>query len=117
MNRFYFEGRAADAPELSETGSGVKIARLRLIQNEYAGQEEGGERRERITTIQFTAFNKTAEILARNVLKGDQLFVAARIRNNNYEAEGRAIYGFNFEVDEFTFGAPGAAKREKLAER
>jgi hypothetical protein len=40
-----------------------------------------------------------------------------RVENHNYEKDGQEVYGFNFVVQEFEFGAPGSKKREQLAER
>jgi len=116
MNKYFFTGRAAAAPELVTTNSGTKIARVRLIRNEYAGKDDDGERRERQVSIPFTAFGGMAETLAKNVMTGDQLIVAATIRNNNYEKDGEDRYDYNFEIVEFDYGAPGAEKRRKLAE-
>lgn len=116
MNKYIFAGRAAAAPELITSGNGTKIARFRLIRNEFAGRDDKGDRRERTVSIPFTAFAGIAETLAKNVLTGDQLIVSATIRNNNYEHNGEDRYDYNFEVIEFDYGAPGAEKRKKLAE-
>jgi len=118
MNRFHYSGRAAAAPELQTVGQNdTKLARVRLIRNEYAGNDGDGGRRERQVSIQFTAFGSMAETLARNVLTGDQLSVIATLRNNNFQRDGQDHYEYNFEILEFEYGAPGAEKRAKLAER
>ena len=116
MNLMIFAGRLAAAPELKQYGD-TKVARFRLIRNEYAGTDKNGERRERTVTIPFTAFGSMAETLAKNALTGDQLIVEAAVRNNNYtDGEGKERYDYNFEVFAFEYGAPGPEKRKKLAE-
>lgn len=116
MNKLIFAGRAVAAPELHVYGS-TKVARLRLIRNEYAGKDEEGNRKEREVCIPFSAFDAMAETLARNVMTGDQLIVEAVIRNNNYtDDKGDEHYDYNFEVVTFEYGAPGARKRKKLTE-
>ena len=116
MNKLFFTGRAAAAPELNTYGD-TKVARFRLIRNDYAGKDENGERRETQVTIPFTAFGGMAETLAKNVMTGDQLVIEAKISNNNYtDGEGKERYDYNFEVVAFDYGAPGAEKRKKLAE-
>ena len=116
MNKLIFTGRTAAAPELNTYGD-KKVARFRLIRNEYAGKDEEGNRRERQVTIQFSAFDMMAETLAKTVLTGDQLMVEARLNNNNFtDSEGRDHYDYNFEVVGFDYGAPGPEKRKKLAE-
>jgi len=116
MNKLIFTGRAAAAPELNAYGD-TKVARFRLIRNDYAGKDENGERREKQVTIPFTAFGGMAETLAKNVMTGDQLVIEAKISNNNFtDGEGKERYDYNFEVVAFDYGAPGAEKRKKLAE-
>ncbi|GLR55185.1 single-stranded DNA-binding protein [Shinella yambaruensis] len=115
MNILIFSGRLAATPEL-ETHGDTTLTRIRLIRNEYAGKDDAGNRKERQVTLSVTAFGGQAELLARSALKGDQLFVHASIRNNNF-TDGKGIdrYEYNFELDEFEFGAPGPEKRQQLA--
>ena len=115
-NTFHFTGRLAEAPSLKQHGE-TKVAKFVLIRNQYAGKDAAGERKENVVSIQFTAFNGTAEAIAENVRKGDQLIVSASITNNNYESEGELVYGYNFKIEDFDFGAPGAETREVLAKR
>lgn len=65
-------------------------------------------------SIQFTAFRAKAEAIAKNAMKGDQLIVDYRIENNNFQKDGKDVYGYNFVVEDFTFGAPGKEKREQF---
>jgi len=117
MNKLFFSGRAAAAPELKTYGD-TKVAHFRLIRNEYAGKDGDGNRRERQVSITFAAFAGLAETLAKNVLTGDQLIVEARLSNNNFtDGDGKERYSYDFEVVSFDYGAPGAEKRKKLAER
>lgn len=116
MNTLIFTGRLAAAPELRTHGN-TKLARLRLIRNEYAGKDEHGERRERVVTLPFTAFGPIAERLAAHSLPGDQLLVRAAIRNNHYiDGNGIEHYDYNFDIEHVEFGAPGTQKRKRLAE-
>jgi len=117
MNNFTFAGRLAEAPENTKHGE-TSVTKFTLIDNEYAGKnDDGSERDQRKVAIQFTAFGGRGEAIANNSFKGDQLFVTARLENNNYtDGQGVERYGFNFVVDDFKFGAPGPIKREKLAE-
>lgn len=116
MNKLMFTGRATNTPELQQRGDKT-YARVRLIRNEYIGTDDAGHRMEREVSIQFTAFGRTAEAMAKNVMKGDQLIIFASISNNNYEKDGAMHYSFNFDIHEFEFGAPGAEKRKFLADR
>lgn len=114
MQHNLFIGRAADAPVLQ--GSGDKaVGRITLIANEYAGKDEGGAAREKTVALPLTAFGPTAENIVKHVMKGDELKVTFRIENNNYiDKQQNDVYGYNFIIETFDFGQPGAAKREKL---
>jgi len=117
-NVFIFDGRVAQAPTLTHP-NGNPICKFTLIRNEFAGTDDSGHvREERVVNIQFTAFGPRGEAIAKNVMEGDQLIITARIANNNYTKEdGQEVYGFNFLVDNFDFGAPGSRKRAQLAAR
>ena len=117
MNKCFFVGRVAKAVTLAGIGDKA-VAKFTLIDNEYAGKDAGGEARERVVAIPFTAFARRAEALAKNVHVGDQLIVEYRIANNNYtDKDQKEHYGFEFVLDDFKFGAPGAAKRELLEDQ
>lgn len=116
-NAFHFDGRIASAPTLTRPGTS-SVCKFTLIRNEFAGTDDQGTARpERKVAVQFTAFGKRAEAIAQHVSEGDQLIVTARIDNNNYSKDGVDVFGFNFVVEDFDFGAPGARKREQLAAR
>jgi single-strand DNA-binding protein len=112
-NIIIFTGRLSGAPELTHHGE-TKVAKFILIRNEYAGKDKAGKAKERTVAVQFTAFNGTAAAIAEHCRKGDQLIVTAGISNNNYEKDGDTVYGFNFVVSGFEFGAPGPEKRQML---
>lgn len=115
MNLLIFTGRMAATPELKQHGE-TTLTRFRLIRNEYAGKDEQGHRKERQVTVPFTAFGKKAELIANNVMVGDQLVVHGSISNNNFtDAQEVERYDYNFEVEAIEFGAPGAEKRKKMA--
>jgi single-strand DNA-binding protein len=117
MQQNVFVGNLAGAPTMSGTGDRA-VGRFTLIANEYAGKDkDSGAAKERAVSIQFTAFRAKAEAICKNAMKGDQLVVNYRIENNNYEKNGETIYGYNFIVEDFTFGAPGKEKREQFSTR
>ena len=117
MNHFHFTGRMAKAVTLSGQGDRA-VAKFTLIRNQYAGKDEGGEALEKPVAVQFTAFRKKGEAIAKNFFKGDQMVVVARVENNNYtDNDGVDQYDFSFVVDDFDFGAPGEEKRAERAAR
>lgn len=116
-NVFVFDGRMAAAPVLTGSGDGA-VCKFTAIRNEYAGKDENDAARERVVSIQWTAFRGKAEAIAKNFLKGDQIVVTGHIANDNWtDKDQQQKYGFSFIVDDFDFGAPGEAKRKQLEGR
>jgi single-strand DNA-binding protein len=110
-------GNLARNPELVAK-SDTLYTRFCLVGNDYAGRDEEGAAREVVTSVWFVAFGALGEAIAKNVRKGDQLIVQARIRANNWtDKEGDKQYDYSFVVEGFRFGAPGPQKREELQRR
>jgi single-strand DNA-binding protein len=115
MNSFTLTavGNLARNPELVARND-TSYTRFCLVGNDYAGKDEEGAAREVTTSIWFVAFGPLGEVLARNARKGDQLFVEARVRANNWtDKQGEKVYDHSFVVEGFRFGAPGKVKREE----
>ena len=116
MNSFTLTavGNLAGNPEFVAKND-RSYTRFCLVGNDYAGKDEGGLAREVTTSLWFVAFGAMGEALARNARKGDQLFVEARVRANNWtDKQGEKQYDHSFIVGGFRFGAPGKIKREEL---
>jgi single-strand DNA-binding protein len=116
MNSFTLTavGNLARNPELVARNDS-SYSRFCLVGNDYAGKDEEGASREVVTSLWFVAFGALGEALAHNARKGDQLFVEAHIRANNWtDKQGEKQYNHSFVVDGFRFGAPGRAKREEF---
>ncbi|MBV8854575.1 MAG: single-stranded DNA-binding protein [Sinobacteraceae bacterium] len=119
MNSFTLTaiGNLARDPE-PVTKNDTVYTRFCLVGNDYAGKDEEGSSREVVTSLWFVAFGPLGEALAKNVRKGDQLIVAARVRANNWtDKQGEKQYDHSFIVSGFRFGAPGRAKREEFEAR
>jgi single-strand DNA-binding protein len=115
MNRFLFTGRLTGKPQ-SRTHGETIVTTFRLIRNEYAGQTESGERKERVVAIPFVMFGPRGQVIATHALTGDQLIIEATIRVNNYTVEDEPRYGYDFVAEDFDFGAHGKRKRDELAD-
>lgn len=110
-------GNLARNPELVAKGD-TMYTRFCLVGNDYAGRDEEGTAREVVTSLWFVAFGSLGEAIAKNVRKGDQLILTARIRANNWlDKQGEKQYDHSFIVQGFRFGAPGRAKREEFDAR
>lgn len=115
MNSFTLTavGNLARNPEAVAKGD-VTFTRFCLVGNDYAGKDDEGTPREVVTTLWFVAFGALADSLVRGARKGDQLFVEARVRSNNWtDKQGEKQYDLDFVVQGFRYGAPGKIKREE----
>jgi single-strand DNA-binding protein len=63
--------------------------------------------------INLVAFQKTAELMANHLTKGDQVGIEGRIQTGSYEKDGKRIYTFDVVVDNITF--IGGKKQDKPA--
>jgi single-strand DNA-binding protein len=110
-------GNLSKDPELTVKGD-VRYTNFCLVGNDYAGKDEEGNARETVTTLWFVAFDDLGESIAKNVRKGDQLIVNARVRSNNWtDKDGEQHFDHSFVAQSFRYGAPGSTKREELARR
>jgi single-stranded DNA-binding protein len=107
-------GKLARHPEVNSKGDRI-YTRLCLVGSDYAGRLDDGTAREAVTTMWLVAFGATAETIAKNCRKGDQLFVQGHIRSNNWQKDGEMQYDHSFVIDGFRFSAPGRAKRLELS--
>ena len=76
----------------------------------------GGDREEESTAIQWTLWGKQAENAAEYLGKGSHVNIVGRLRNNNYEKDGRTVYAMAFtaeEIDYLDTRADGDARRAK----
>lgn len=108
-------GNLARNPELVVKDDST-YARFCLLGNDYGGRDPAGGVRDMKTSLWFVAFGTLGEVIARTARKGDQLFIQARVRANNWtDKQGAKQYDHSFVVNGFRFGAPGRAKREDAA--
>lgn len=109
MQSCMFTGRLAKPVRL--VGADDKpVGKFTLIANEYAGREHDARK----VALDFTVFGGQARTMAEHAETGQQILVRFRIENNDYDKDGQKVYGHNFVVDEFEFGArprPGDAEQ------
>ena len=79
----------------------VAKATLTAISNVRWGS--GDAREEEATAILWTVWGKQAEHAAEYLGKGSHVNIVGRVRNNNYEKDGQAVYGLAFTCEEIDF--------------
>lgn len=66
-------------------------------------RREYGDREEEATAFQWTLWGKQAENAAEYLGNGSHVNVVGYLRNNNFEQDGRPIYGMTFTAEEIDY--------------
>jgi single-strand DNA-binding protein len=97
MNKVMFIGNLTKDPEIRSTQSGMKTAGFSLAIND--GKDKNGQ--EQVQYFNFTAFDKTAEVIERYVKKGHKLMVVGRLKNESWDKpDGTKGYSVKVVVSE-----------------
>lgn len=88
MNHVILTGRLVRDPEIRYTDSKKAVASFTLAVDDGKGRD--GERRSQF--IPCVAWEKTAELIDRDFVKGDPLTVLGRITVRSYEKDGAKRY-------------------------
>lgn len=82
MNKVYLIGNLTRDPELSETGSGIKVCRFSIAVNRSYSSSDG----ERMTDFfNITVWRNQAENCGRYLRKGSKVAVVGSLQNRSYE--------------------------------
>ena len=96
VNTCNFIGRVVKKPELKDMGQ-YRITNFTLAINKKVNGES------KATFLDFTAFNKPAEIICQYTDKGKMLYVEGEAQERKKEIEGKSYSFVNFLVKEFKF--------------
>jgi single-strand DNA-binding protein len=87
VNKVLLAGRLTRDPELRYTPSGVAVTTLPLAVNrKYTSKT--GEKKEDTCYINVVVWQKTAELCAEHLGKGQAVFVEGRLQSRSWETEG-----------------------------
>jgi len=96
-----FLGRLVADPNLIKTKNDVNLVTFTLAIPEYR-KEKSGEKKRNVSYFDFEAWDSGAATLAKYTRKGDEIFVHASARPNNWtDKAGRKNYQVKFRVKEF----------------
>lgn len=114
MNNCSFIGRFGKEPELKRTNSGKAVVTFSLAVNREGKKDEAD-------WINFTAWEKTAELISKYCHKGDQIGVNGSLQQRSYEdIDGNKRTVHEVRVNRIYFlgrGKSGEARKNDLAER
>lgn len=106
VNKLILLGRVGRDPEIRQSGGGMAIANFSVATSTKRKGEE-------ITQWHnCVAFDKTAELIEKYVLKGDQVYVEGQLNYEQYEKDGAKMTSAKVMVNAVQFLGGGKARRD-----
>lgn len=92
LNRVELIGRIGEAPVISTTTTGKKIARFAVACSQTWKDKVTGEKKEHTDWINCVVWTNTANFIERYVQKGDLVYVCGAFQTREYEKDGHKNY-------------------------
>ena len=113
LNKVILCGRVTKAPEIRETPSGKKVARISLATNMFMGK--GKE--DKTTFHNLVAWSSIADVAEKYISVGQEIIIEGNINNRNYEdKQGIKKNISEVIVERLQLGSSPIAKKEKVEE-
>lgn len=112
VNKVLLLGRLTRDPELRYTPKGTAVCDLGLALNRVWTDQGSGEKREEVTFVDVTVWQRTAEICAQYLKKGRQVFLEGRLQMDQWDApDGAKKSKLKVTAENVTFVDGGGAGR------
>lgn len=110
LNKVMLIGNVGNEPEIKQTASGTKMAKVSLATNRVYN-DRSGQRQEKTEWHRVTFWDRMAEIVEQYVHKGDRLYVEGRLEYSQTEdPQGGTRYWTDIVAMEMVLlGAGGGA--------
>ena len=99
LNKVQLIGHAGKDTELRYTSNGKAVGHFTLATTD-SWKDQAGTLVEKTTWHRIVAWGTTAEVCAKYVKKGKQVFIEGRIENGSYDKDGVKIYTSEVVVDQ-----------------
>lgn len=101
VNKVILVGHLGQDPQQRAMPSGNAVVNFSLATTEKWKDRESGQDKELTEWHRCAAFGKLAEIIAQYARKGNQAFVAGKLRTRKWEKDGIERYSTEIICDEF----------------
>lgn len=91
VNKVILVGRLGADPEMKSVGQGANMARLSLATNE-SWVSKDGQKQERTEWHRVVVWGKQAELCAKHLSKGRQVYIEGRLQTRSWEDQGQKKY-------------------------
>lgn len=113
MNRITLTGRLTEEPKVTYSAGVEPVARasfnFAVPDMSMKKDEEGNYPTD---FFRCTCWGKLAEIVEKHCSKGTKLLISGRLKNNNYEKDGKKVYSNEIVIDSLEFLEVRTAKAQ-----
>jgi single-strand DNA-binding protein len=102
FNQVILVGNLTKKPELRFTPKGKAVLNGGIAVNEH-WTDDAGQKKERVTFIDFTIWDRAAETFAQYTDKGSPVFLSGRLQLDSWDDAGTTRYKHTVTVDTFQF--------------
>jgi single-strand DNA-binding protein len=92
VNRITILGRIGKDPELKTMTNGNKVANFSVATNKKWKDKASGETKEKVTWHSIVIWGALADVAARYLKKGDNVYLEGEMDNRSYEKDGVTKY-------------------------
>jgi single-strand DNA-binding protein len=98
MNKVVIMGRLGQDPETRYMPSGAAVTNISVATSER-WKDKNGEQQEKTEWHRVVGFQRTAEIMAEYLHKGDQVLLEGKLQTRKWEKEGQTHYSTEIVCD------------------
>lgn len=102
VNKAIIMGRLGKTPEAKHTSSGTLVCEFSVATSERF-VNKNGQKQEKTEWHNIVGWGKTAEVLSRCFVKGNQIYIEGKIQTQTWEKNGEKKYKTVIIVQEFQF--------------
>ena len=103
INTFFFIGNLGNDPELAYTATGTARCKFPIALSRFK-QDASGNRTEKTSWVDITAWGKQAENVAKYLAKGSKVGVKGYVEQSSWIGkDGNKKYGINFVSESIQF--------------
>lgn len=107
VNKVILLGRLGSEPEQRQMPNGNAVVNLSIATSEKWKNKDTGNQEEKTEWHRVTAFGKQAEVLAKYLSKGDQVYIEGKLQTRKYDKDGQTHYATDIILSSFAFVGGG----------
>lgn len=111
LNKVQLIGNITKDPDIKVLPSGIKVCSFSMATNEVFVKD--GVKQEKVEFHNIVSFGKTAENIAKYMVKGSQIYVEGKLQTRSWEADGIKKYRTEILANNVQFGSSPKTTEKK----